>query len=174
MADKELNGKENTSESVSLEVALQYVKDLSFENPKPLEYLQGKNSQFDTSLNVDVQPRAINDDTFEIILTLKIHVQSETNTVYLLDIQYAGIFKISGAKEELLKLILFIECPRLLFPYARAVVGRITQESGFPSLDLKPIDFSTVLRHRLEQEEKHRNKDEKVASSKKEDKKDKE
>ena len=156
MAEKELNGKENAGEGVSLEVSLQYVKDLSFENPKPLEFLQGENSQFETSLNVDVQPKGLADDVYEVVLAMKVHVQSKENTVYLLDIHYAGVFKIAGAKDDLLKLILFIECPRLLFPYARAIIGRLTQESGFPSLDLKPIDFSAVLRHRISQEEKRR------------------
>lgn len=138
----------------SLEVHLQYIKDLSFENPAPAKHLKQRKGNFETKVGIDVNYSELADTEHEVVLSIKVDVQSEKDTVYVLELHYAGVFGISGANDEMKALILLIECPRLLFPFARAIVSRITTESGFPSLDLKPIDFSQVVQHKMSQMEK--------------------
>jgi len=153
MDDSKVNNNLNQEDNVSLEINLQYIKDLSFENPNPLTFLSKKNPQFETQIGVDVQPKQLGDDYYEVILVIRIKVQNDDKDVYLLDLQYSSIFNISNASEELLRLLLLVECPRQIFPFARAVVSRVTQESGFPPLDLKPINFLELLKQKLKSQE---------------------
>lgn len=131
----------------------QYIKDLSFENPDPLENLIQQDAPTATTVNIEVGVQHITEQTFEVILKIRGHVQRAEKTVYLIELEYAGLFTLGGIPEEMARLVLFVECPRLLFPFTRALVARVTQESGFPPLLLKPIDFGDLLRQRLAEEE---------------------
>lgn len=143
---------EKTSNPGEFMINAQYIKDLSFENPAPIENLVQQDAASSTTVNIEVGAQHITEQTFEVIVKVKGHVQRTEKTVYIIELEYAGIFTLGGIPEEMLKLFLFVECPRQLFPFTRAIIARITQESGFPPLFLKPIDFGELLRQRLEAE----------------------
>ncbi|BDB96117.1 protein-export chaperone SecB [Candidatus Hydrogenosomobacter endosymbioticus] len=150
LGSDEMSGKD---EQLSIEISLQYIKDLSFENPSPVKHLLSRmdgSAVFDTGIGVDVGYEERDDGSYEVVLSLRAQVREKEETVYLLDLKYAGVFKLSGVKDGFLELILLIECPRLLFPFARAVISGVTRDSGFPSLDLQPIDFADVLKSKID------------------------
>jgi len=141
------------SKSGEFVINAQYIKDISFENPAPLENLIQQETSSTTTVNIEIGVQHIADQTFEVTLKVRGHVQRIEKTVYLVELEYAGLFTLGGIPEEMVQLFLFVECPRLLFPFTRALVARVTQESGFPPLILKPIDFGELLRQRMMEEE---------------------
>lgn len=158
---------ESESQQGEFTINAQYIKDLSFENPGPIENLIQQEAPSTTLVNIEVGAQHITEQTFEVTLKVKAHVQRNEKTVYLIELEYAGIFTLAGLPEEMMKLFLFVECPRQLFPFARAILARLTQESGFPPLLLKPIDFGELLRQRLSEEEAAAKQHHKSSSKKK-------
>ncbi|MBF0251556.1 MAG: protein-export chaperone SecB [Alphaproteobacteria bacterium] len=137
----------------------QYVKDLSFESPNSPHILgdlqQGK--QPDVNVNVDVQANKIeggpSQNLFEVILEMRAELKVEGKTGFLVELKYAGAFTIN-VPEEHLGAMLLVECPRLLFPYARNIISDTTRDGGFVPLQLQPIDFAGMYRANLEQQAK--------------------
>ena len=138
-------------ETPGLLINAQYLKDFSFENPSPIENMLNHEEQPETNVAVEVEINPLQETTFEVVLKTKATVTRQSGTVYLAELDYAGIFTLSGMSEEIMQFLLFVECPRLLFPFVRSLIAQVTQESGFPPLYLKPIDFADLLRQRLEQ-----------------------
>lgn len=145
-----------------LEVLTQFIKDLSFENPNPeISFAENKDAP-DISLNLDIQvhPLKESEKTFEVVLHLKAEAKRPAHTLFIAELQYAGIFKIGSIPEDALHPILMIECPRMLFPWARQIIANVTREGGFPTLNLAPIDFVELYRkqyvepHQKEQDAK--------------------
>ncbi|MBU0725670.1 MAG: protein-export chaperone SecB [Alphaproteobacteria bacterium] len=136
-------------------VHAQYVKDLSFENPNAPMSLQPADKQPDVSVKVDVQARRIRQDdpVFEVLLVINAETRNDDQQLFLLELTYGGVFSLRGAAEEHLHPLVMIECPRLLFPYARAMVSETTRDGGFPPLMLQPIDFVELYRRRLAQQD---------------------
>jgi preprotein translocase subunit SecB len=130
-----------------LQVLAQYIKDLSFENPQAPQSLQMGKPALDVS--VDVQARPIGVDQFEVILRIRADASLTTSNnpkVFVTELVYGGVFMMRGIPAEGVQPILLIECPRILFPFARQVVANITQAGGFPPLLLDPIDFAGLYR----------------------------
>ncbi len=144
--------EQNTGQGPSLEILLQYIKDCSVENPSPLDFLKANQEEIDTRMEVDVQAGTLQESEYEVILMLRVQIQKGEKPLYVLELQYAGRFRITNANEEMLQLLLFVQCPHLLFPYMRSLVTLLTQESGFPALNLQPIDFLELLRRRAAQQ----------------------
>ena len=158
MSEKNIDLQEETEESTDLANAgltinAQYLKDLSFENPAPIDNLIRQDGEVSTNINIEVGVNPLQEDVFEVVLAIKAHVVREDQTIYLVEMIYAGIFTLSGIPEEMIQLVLFVECPRLLFPFARNLVTQVTQESGFPPLYLKPVDFAGLLKQKLDEVE---------------------
>ncbi|WP_084422118.1 protein-export chaperone SecB [Henriciella litoralis] len=127
----------------SLRVLNQYIKDLSFENPGARV-----NEQPNVDLGIDVQANAqnANDGVFEVVLKLNARAGTAETTLFLVELEYAGMFQIQGASQSDAEAMLLIECPRLLFPFARRIVADLTQEGGFPALRIDPVDFTALYR----------------------------
>lgn len=127
----------------SINVLTQFIRDMSFEN------ILARNGDFggtSPEVKINVNLEALNRSTlqhYEIIVKLDITSKSKENgnTLFLLELEYGGVFKISGVPEEQLHPYLFIECPRILFPFLRRIVSDITRDGGFPALNLENIDF---------------------------------
>jgi preprotein translocase subunit SecB len=121
----------------------QYIKDLSFENPNSPQSLTLSNSP-QINLNVDVQVTRLTEKDFEVNLHIEAKAtESEKEaTVFLISLDYAGIFNMNDIPAEYYDNVLANYCPTLLFPYARAIISNITREAGFPPLMLSPVDFS--------------------------------
>ncbi len=152
-----------------LTVNIQYVKDLSFEVPNAPEIYTTLRSQPNVNINLDVQARRIQDgaDVFEVILQIKAEAtepsaaptngsangdgNANSKPVFIAELAYAGVFTLAGVAEEAVEPILLVECPRLLFPYARNILADVTRDGGFPPVLLQPIDFVALWQSRRAQ-----------------------
>ncbi len=131
----------------------QYVKDLSFENPNAPMSLTQMQSTPAIGVNVDVQTRNLDKNIYETILSIQAEAQQEDKTLFLVELSYGGVFTLGQVPEEAIDPLLQIEGPRLLFPFARAIVAECTRDGGFPPLLINPIDFADLYRRRLAEEE---------------------
>ncbi len=129
-----------------INVVSQYVKDLSFENPNAPASLQLASTQPEIKVNVAVNAEALKDGTYEVVLHISATAHSGETTAFVTDLVYAGQFAITNASREVLPAILLVECPRMLFPFARRVIADATRDGGFPPLLLSPIDFISLYR----------------------------
>lgn len=133
--------------AATLQIAAQYIRDLSFENPStPGAQHTGKPVM---QVAMDVQARATGADQYEVGLRVRVDAKSGETPVYLVELLYAGLFIVKGASPETLQPILLIECPRILFPFARRVVADVTRDGGFMPLMLDPIDFAAMFRQQM-------------------------
>lgn len=129
-----------------INVISQYVKDFSFENPNAPASLQLAGTQPEIKVNVAVNAEALKDGTFEVTLHVSATAQSGETVAFVTDLIYAGQFAVTNASREVLPAILLVECPRMLFPFARRVIADATRDGGFPPLLLSPIDFVALFR----------------------------
>ena len=135
----------------ALSVNAQYVKDLSFENPNAPQSLMNMKSAPDVNVNVDVAARQLGDNAYEVILTARGEGSADGTPLFIAEVQYAGIFTIGEVPQEYLQPLLMIEAPRLLFPFARAIISDCVRDGGFPPLMIHPIDFVALYQQRVEQ-----------------------
>ncbi len=134
-----------------LTVRVQYLKDMSFENPgAPATLVPTAGPR--VGLSVDVNVNELPDKAYEVVLTLRAEAKREDDTVFLSEVHYGGVFAIgeSVAKEHV-QLLLLIEAPRLLFPFARSVLADSIREGGFPPLSIQPVDFLALYQQRVAQ-----------------------
>ena len=140
----------------SLNVLAQYVKDLSFENPNAPRSLtqqpqqQQQPPKINIQINVNAKPLADND--FEVELKIEGRAELPTTFLFGFDLLYAGVFRIVNVPQENLHPVIMIECPRLLFPFARELIATAVRNGGFPPLMIDPVDFVSLYRQRMEQQ----------------------
>lgn len=132
----------------------QYVKDLSFEAPNSPGILgELQNTQPDVSVNVDVKAGKIegqpSDNMFEVVLDVKTELKLEGKVGFIAELQYAGVFTLNVPEEHITAMLL-IECPRMLFPFARNILADTTRDGGFVPLFLQPIDFAAMYQANLQ------------------------
>jgi preprotein translocase subunit SecB len=133
-----------------LTVHAQYIKDLSFENPRSPHSLM-EQGQPQLGLNVLVKTRQLEGSTYEVALVIEADAKTDkSEVVFALELVYGGVFTLGEIPQEAVGPMLLIECPRLLFPFARAVVANTTREAGFPPLQIAPVDFTALYRQQLE------------------------
>ena|SRR3989338_2383781 len=155
MADKKENNKKDTNGETHapLLVNAQYIKDLSFENPAPLVHITGSEERPSISIHIEAQAHNLAERSFEVSLRVRVDAKRKEAQVFLLDLEYAGSFLIGNdVPEEFIRPILMIECPRILFPFARNIVATLTQEGGYPALLLTPVDFADLYQRQVAQE----------------------
>jgi preprotein translocase subunit SecB len=131
----------------------QYIKDMSFENPRaPQSLIEQKQPQL--TLNVTVNTRQFDVKTFEVALSIEASALTpEKEPLFMLELIYAGTVTLGvDVPQDAFGPLLFIETPRLLFPFARAIVANTTREAGFPPLNIAPVDFVALYRQQLEQQ----------------------
>lgn len=136
----------------TLQVLTQYTKDLSFENPGAPESLVVKGQpQIGIQINVGAKPMR---DGSEYEVELKVEAKAELNgkTLFALELVYAGIFRAQNVAQETIHPFVLIECPRMLFPFARQIVADTVRNGGFPPLMIDPVDFVTLYRQRMAQQ----------------------
>jgi preprotein translocase subunit SecB len=124
----------------------QYVKDLSFENPRAPQSLLQPTAQPEVSINVDVKARNLGPEVYEVVLTVNINARARNEPVFLVELAYAAVVTVKNSAESLLPTMILVETPRLIFPFARAIIANATRDGGFPPLMLNPIDFAELLR----------------------------
>ena len=132
----------------SVNVLAQYIRDLSFENILAQKGVAGDvTPDIQIQVKLDARKRSVTDQ-YETVIKLNIDSKSkDTNDqLFLLEIEYAGVFTVTGVPDEQLHPFLMIECPRMIFPFLRRVVSDLTQDGGFPALNLETIDFMQLYR----------------------------
>ncbi len=130
--------------SIPIGIGAQYIKDLSFENPHAPQILAELSSQPQMAMDVNVMSRGIGENAFEAVLKIRLESKLGTRTAFIVELAYAGIFSLPALPEEQIKLFLLIEAPRLLFPFARAIISNAVREGGFPNVAIQPIDFMAL------------------------------
>lgn len=152
MVDEAQTSPQQTSDNPALGVSIlaQYTKDLSFENPKILKNLSEKKGAPEMNINIQVQANQAGEKVFEVELLVTAEGKVEGETSFVVELTYAGLFGVPTEDKDVLKPFLLIECPRLLFPFARNIVADVTRDGGMPPLMLTPVDFSELYRQQNE------------------------
>ncbi len=134
------------SDAPHVQVHAQYVKDLSFENPEAPQSLSNQSGQPSIEVSVDVGARGLTASQFEVELRITAQASHGESKAFVVEVLYAGVFTLFNVDESSLRQVCLIECPRLLFPFARRIVADATRDGGFPPLLLEPIDFAGLYR----------------------------
>lgn len=135
-----------------MKILAQYIRDMSFENILSQKGASGEVApDVQIQVNIDAKKRSV-ENQFEIVIKLKVSSVNKgtTENLFLLEIEYAGLFLVTGVPDEQLHPFLLIECPRMLFPFLRRIVSDVTRDGGFPPLNLETIDFLKLYRQELE------------------------
>jgi preprotein translocase subunit SecB len=132
-----------------LEALAQYVKDLSFENPNAPRSLGPQETPPNISINVNVNAKPLGQEDYEVDITLEGQAGEGEGLMFKFELVFAGVFRLSNIPKEHEHQVLMIECPRLMFPFARAVLANAVRDGGFPPFLLQPIDFAQLYQARM-------------------------
>ena len=137
-----------------MSVVAQYVRDLSFENPEAPKSLTPRKAQPKIDVNINVSAKRVSDTDLEISLKLEAKANDTTDKIVLfaVELDYGGLFRVLNIPDKQLGAIAMVECPRLLFPFARQILADATRGGGFPPLMLEPVDFVALYRERVRRE----------------------
>ncbi|WP_309605355.1 protein-export chaperone SecB [Phenylobacterium sp.] len=152
--DAGAGGAPDTAEAPSvpgIRILAQFIRDLSFENPRAPESLRGGTAQPQIDLGVEMNARGRDDGFYEVDLKLSAKASREDGAVFVVELLYGGVFQIAGVDAEDMEPVLLIECPRYLFPFARKIIADVTSDGGYPPFLLDPIDFAGVYQARKAQ-----------------------
>jgi preprotein translocase subunit SecB len=134
-----------------LSVLGQYIKDFSFENPNAPRSLTPTQTQPAINIQINVSVQQLAETDFEVALALEGKADSEGSVLFAFELTLAGVFRIVNVPKETLQPLVMIECPRLLFPFAREIVATTVRNGGFPPLLLDPVDFVALYQQRAAQ-----------------------
>ena len=137
---------------VRMSVLAQFVRDMSFENMVAQKGLAGADVQPDIQVAVSLDARKRQTDhQFEIVTKYKVTSKNKANdeVLFLLEVDYGGVFHVEGVPEDQLHPFLLIECPRLLFPFVRRIISDVTRDGGFPPLNIDTVDFLALYRQEM-------------------------
>ncbi|OJI93576.1 preprotein translocase subunit SecB [Planktotalea frisia] len=136
---------------IKMNILAQYIRDMSFENILAQKGIQGEvNPDVQVQVNLDAKKRTA-EHQFEVITKVNItsKVKDTDQQLFLLELEYAGVFHIEGVPEDQMHPFLLIECPRMTFPFVRRIVSDVTRDGGFPPLNLENIDFVSLYRNEI-------------------------
>jgi preprotein translocase subunit SecB len=133
----------------NLGVLAQYVKDLSFENPAAPQSLRGRTNAPTINISINVHAGQIANNEVEVELKLDVKAMDAQAVIFAIELSYAGMFRLTNIPQEAVQPLLMIECPRLLFPFARQIIADASRNGGFPPLLIDPVDFVSLYRQRL-------------------------
>jgi preprotein translocase subunit SecB len=151
MSDIAANGQDSTApQAPVLIINAQYLRDLSFENPRAPDSLLAQSGPPDVNIEIDVKARQLNPELYEVVLNLQIEARSGSDVAFLVEVDYGGVVTIRNAQADLLAALILIETPRLLFPFARAIIADATRDGGFPPLLINPVDFAELQRRKAQ------------------------
>jgi preprotein translocase subunit SecB len=131
----------------------QYIKDLSFENPNAPHSLQPREKAPNINININVNANPLSETDFEVELTLEAKAGEGKEAMFNVELIYGGVFRLENIPEEAKGAAILIECPRMLFPFARQIIAEATRNGGFPPLMIDPIDFGMLYQQRMAEEQ---------------------
>lgn len=149
MNDAQPSNQNNAAPQIN--VLVQYTKDLSFENPHAPKSLAPQKDQPEISIQVNINARGLSAEEFEVELILEGSARNTEMTLFKFELTYSGLFRLSNFPEQDIQPFVMIECPRLLFPFARQIIADCVRNGGFPPLYLDPIDFVALYQERISQ-----------------------
>jgi len=135
-----------------LNVLAQYTKDLSFENPNAPSSLGPQAQQPSINIQINVGANNIATNEYEVTLSVEGKAENGGKVMFSFELAYAGVFRIANVPQENLHPLIMIECPRLLFPFAREIIATAVRDGGFPPLMLDPVDFVGLYRQNIERQ----------------------
>ena len=127
-----------------IRILAQFIRDLSFENPRAPDSLRSSGPQPSIDMQVEMNARGRQDGLFEVDLKLGASATRGDDVNFHVELLYGGLFELAGIPEDALEIALLVECPRYLFPFARRIIADMTAEGGFPPFLIDPIDFAGV------------------------------
>ncbi len=144
------NNEVNALPPFSME--LQYIKDLSFENPDPLgAYTALEKEAPNVNVDIQIQGTPLANTTFEVVLQLRVEAKVADKVAYICELSYAGMLSVAeGIPEDILGQLIMVYAPTAMFPFARSVIANTVREGGFPQLMLAPIDFFGLYQRQFE------------------------
>jgi preprotein translocase subunit SecB len=137
-------GADQAQQGPLLQTLAQFLRDLSFENPSPLESLTLNNPNPTVNVNVSVATRPAQDMIHELAITLQVHTLSGEKSLFLIELTYCGLFALVNIPQDQIEPILRVHCASLLFPFIRNIVSETTRDGGFAPLYLNVIDFAQL------------------------------
>ena len=129
-----------------LVVNAQYVKDFSFENPRAPQSLMPQAQAPEIKLDINVNAQNLAPDVFEVLLSISARATRKDDLIFLVELTYAAVVTLQGVARDQAQFLVLVETPRLIFPFARAILADATRDGGFPPLFIHPIDFAELLR----------------------------
>ena len=153
-----------TAAQPSMNILAQYIRDMSFENELAKKGVVGEvEPEVKVQVNLDAKKRSA-ENQYEVAIKLNVDSKSKNGgePLFVLELEYGGVFQVTGVPDDQLHPFLLIECPRMLFPFIRRVVSDVTRDGGFPPLNLENIDFLQLYRSEIlrRKEEAQKNKSE--------------
>ena len=137
------------AQAVNMRILTQYIRDLSFENVLAQKGAQGEvKPEVKVQVSLDAKKRTV-EHQYEVLVKLEVTSAAGETTLFVLEMEYAGLFHVEGVPQEQLHPFLMIECPRQLFPFIRRIVSDMTRDGGFPPLNLEQIDFVGIYRREI-------------------------
>ena len=146
------NEEEAAPQPLKMRVLAQYIRDMSFENILAQKGINGDvQPEISVAVNIDAKKRPL-ENQFEVIIKTAISSKTKEKgeAMFLLELEYGGIFHIENLPEDQLHPYLMIECPRMIFPFLRRIVSDVTRDGGFPPMNLEPIDFMALYRNEIQ------------------------
>ncbi len=146
------NEKEAAPKPIKMQVLAQYIRDMSFENILAQKGINGDvKPEISVQVNIDAKKRPV-ENQYEVIIktTISSKTKEKGEPMFLLELEYGGIFHIENLPEDQLHPYLMIECPRMIFPFLRRIVSDVTRDGGFPPMNLEPIDFMALYRSEIQ------------------------
>ncbi len=137
----------------SMNVLAQYVKDFSFENPNAPNSLRPREKPPEISININVNPNPMSETDFEVELKLEAKAVDGDEILFNVELVYAGIFRMQNIPAQTLQAAVLIECPRLLFPFARQIMADATRNGSFPPLMIDPVDFGQLFQQKMAEQQ---------------------
>ena len=132
-----------------LSVLAQYTKDQSFENPNAPDSLRSGLEAPAIQIGIEIGRQMLEGDNVEVTLMLKAEARRGDQVAFIAELEYAGLFAFQGVGVEEIQPLILIECPRLLFPFARQIMAEMTQNGGYPPIMLEPPDFAAMFRDEM-------------------------
>ena len=142
--DTAADGADAQGAGPGIRILAQFIRDLSFENPRAPEALRGGAAQPQIDLGVEMNARSREDGYYEVDIKLSAKAARDDGPIFVVELLYGGVFQVAGVGPEDMEPVLLIECPRYLFPFARRIIADVTSEGGYPPFLLDPIDFAGV------------------------------
>ncbi|MDC0659260.1 protein-export chaperone SecB [Leisingera sp. SS27] len=145
------NGEAQQQPQVQMNILAQFIRDMSFENVMAQKGTGGEvQPDVSVQVNLDAKKRSV-ENQYEVVTKLTVESKNKEggNVLFVLELEYVGVFNIVGIPEDQLHPFLLIECPRMTFPFLRRIVSDVTRDGGFPPLNLDNIDFVAIYRNEL-------------------------